>query len=329
MAWPNPDLDGVRFNQDDAGWLEIESIFTAIKERAVATGHSLASGAYSGTFALELWHADPDGDTDRDYLKDLYEQFHTDLDALIDGDANIRWTEGSGDTTEWTLASLTTDIGMGDFADLLTRAANPDPLLWLRAALERLIYAKVTETVDSSAAEAVFRGYQPPTYTNGDGASYAAAWTDMVADSDHTDDFSLLRNRILWRVFTPTSNHAALALQSTTPLTVTNTLLGVLAALKYKVLISNVGYTGSTFYITVGGSASTDIAGEATGAFEILGDVADLPLNTTTDFSAQIDESFPGSYPFTDPAGGFREMNVSFTSAIFFVDLATILADQA
>lgn len=319
MAWPNPDLDGVRFNQHDAGWNEIESIFTAIKERAVATGHSLASGDYSGAFALELWHADPDGDTDRDYLKDLYEQFHTDLDALIDGDADIRWTEASGDTTEWTLASLTTDIAMGDFADLLTRAANPDPLLWLRAALERLIYAKVTVegTVSSGTMD----------YTYGLDSTRQLAWDDRLNNAA-TDTFPNNLLQLWWEgrsSISPSGEIAEVRRNIEAREYLTAHLDGVLSEAYYEyVVIWGANFTPGTMDFFIGTETFTETASTSGKRA-----TTDPTISADTYIDADITTTEPGTVPFSSTTGTGAGFRVNMTGIILHIDLASVLADQA
>lgn len=319
MAWPNPDLDGVRFNQDDAGWLEMESIFTAIKERAVATGHSLASGDYSGAFAIELWHADPDGDTDRDYLKDLYEQFHTDLDSLIDGDADIRWTEASGDTTEWTLTSLTTDIGMGDFADLLTRAANPEPLLWLRAALERLIYAKVTVegTVSSGTMD----------YTYGLDSTRQLAWDDRLNNAA-SDTFPNNLLQLWWTIrssISPSGEVAEVRRNIQGREYLTAHLDGVLVEAYYDyVVFFDSNFTPSTMDFFIGTETFTETASTSGKRA-----TTDPSIDTDTYIDADITTTEPVTVPFSSSTGVGRGFRVNINGIILHIDLATILTDQA
>jgi len=320
MAWPNPDLDGVRFNQDDAGWTEMESIFTAIKERAVATGHSLATGDYSGTFAMELWHADPDGDTDRDYLKDLYEQFYDDLELLVAGDVDIRWTEASGDTTEYTMASLVTATALGDFVDTLTRAANPEPILWLRAALELLIYAKVTVEGTVSSGTKV--------HTYGTGATRQDAWDDRASNSA-SDVFPNNLLQMWWEAASsgfPSFTESAYIrkdIQSREYLTAH--LDGVLSEAYYEyVVIWGANFTPTTMDFFIGTESFT-VTGSTSGKQA----TTDPTISADTYIDADITTTEPGTVPFSSSTGSSAGFRVNMTGIILHIDLATILADQA
>lgn len=318
MAWPNHDLDGVRFNQDYAGWNEIESIFIAIKERAVATGHSLSSGDYSGAFALELWHADPDGDTDRDYLKDLYEQFYTDLGSLVSGDSNIRWTETSGDTTEYTMTSLITAVALGDFADTLTRAANPEPLLWLRAALELLLYPKID--MDPMVGVGSYTRTESATsYTVGQDA-----W-DHRADTTSTVSNPAIPG-LKWNVTRTGFNYNAIIFDESRDVTFNTSILeGVLvtAFYEYSGLWDDVAPATSIDF-QVGTETFTQTATHAAAYRE----TTDVVIGVDTEIDMDFVTAQPATIPFTLATGG-AFLEFLLLSIRVHTDLSTILTDQA
>lgn len=320
MGWPNPSLDGVRFNQSDAGWNEMASIFLAIQERAQATGHSLASGSYSGSFALNLWLSDDDGDPDRDYLRALYGQFYDDLELLVEGDADIRWTEATGDTDEYTMASLVTAVGMGAFADTLTRAANPEPLLWLRAALELLLYAKVNvrATVSSGTMD----------YTRGTGATLQDAWDDR-AGTPASDSFPNNLTQLWWEVRNtgfPLFNEVAEVrrnIQSREYLTAY--LDGVLSEAYYDYnVIFGANFTPGTMDFTLGTESFT-----VTGTTSGKRSTTDPTIAADTYIDADITTSEPSTVPFSSSSGTSAGFRVNLNKIILHIDLASILTDQA
>lgn len=134
------DFDQTIFNRG-AGWAIVFEIHNAILTRAQVTGHQLKDtiGApFSGLLWLEEGY-----DPARPELRSKLGQLHSWVGQLISDQSNIRWTEASGRSAEWTIESITSDIGMGDFDDLLVKPQRPEPLVWLVAALNRLRYPKL------------------------------------------------------------------------------------------------------------------------------------------------------------------------------------------
>lgn len=147
--WPVPDFDGRLFNDNastggsgiELGGREVIAIHLAIKQRADAVNHTITSGDFSAVWdGSRVWLSDPVEGDGRLYLRDVLQGFY---DGVVDLVESGLFYEESGGDTAWSVANLVTDIGLGDWADLLTRPADPRPFQWLHAALDRLIYARV------------------------------------------------------------------------------------------------------------------------------------------------------------------------------------------
>jgi len=322
MAWHITDFDNVRFNQSDNGWLTVFGIHRAIKERAEATQHSLMAD-YTGDFDLPVWLGDPDSDTDRVYLKDVLEQFYTDIDRLIDGDSEIRWTEASGAGALWTIASINADIGMGDFSDLLTRAANPEMFMWLQGALDRLIHARVRITATVGIGSLVYTNSGFP-----NGGTLQSAWDDR-ADTTRTDVFPNGSIQIFWDIqarLSPFFDYMAIVRSSMTGREYKTSLYsGVLVESYYNYVSwwANTFTPSSMDYVV--GTNTLTMSAAGTGS-ELTTDFA---LGADTYIDAYIDTAEPSTVPFSGDPTGSNGTGITISSVDLHIDLATVLTDQA
>lgn len=192
MAWPVTDFDGVLFN-DGTGYAEVVAIHLAIKERADATGHTLADGDYAEEWDEEtlLWLGDPytaAAEDGRTYLRDVLAKFYTDIALLIDGDSDVAWAKTASLESEfWDIASITADIGMGDFDDLLTKPANHEPFLWLHECLDRLRYQ--IKNISAFEGGASYRNFTQSSWDDNRGSIptgyvdwYRTQWPPAIAE---------------------------------------------------------------------------------------------------------------------------------------------------
>lgn len=138
------DFDGVRFD-DGTGWKVLFEIHLALSLRI-----QMVSSAYGSPFATQIsglmWTQDGPGGSAGELSMELTACYNA-IVSLLGGPVTelggLRWTEASGRSPEWTIESLTADIGMGEFADLIVRSQRPEPLVWLIAAISRLQYPKI------------------------------------------------------------------------------------------------------------------------------------------------------------------------------------------
>jgi hypothetical protein len=310
------DFDNVRFNQGD-GWDEVVAIHLAIKERADATQHTLKDGAYADPWTTTpIWLGDPDGDPSRAYLNEILQQFYDDILLLIDGDAEIRWNEASGDTPEWTLASLVTDIDMGDWLDLLTNPANHEPFLWLHEALDRLIHWSMNlEPTDGGRTRKWSTSLQ---------VTIQGAW-DNRGEATYTP--TSLPLRVVWNISDPfgLNNYTAIVFDDQQLVFATADFDGVVSEATY---IYNTVWTNallSDVDVAIGSQtinfSSAQTAQERTNT--------DFALGSDTTILLAFSTSEPATAPVSVPTGLSGTIELLVTSADLYIDLATILTDQA
>lgn len=328
MAWPVTDFDEVLFNQNGVGYSEVVAIHLAIKERAEAVDHSLASGDYADEWtATPIWLNSPDGVETRTYLRNALQKFYDDIADLLSGDAGTRWTvTPTGGATEWTISSLVDDIAMGDFADLLTKPANPYPFIWLHAALDRLLYSykkatTLTETCTRSSRDASFPE-----------ASLQAAWDVAIGDTPiETSSFGIIgfpypywNNQVHWGV--GSTNIAEIA--------------GSTISCKYNIPSAGASPTSAAYRVR--GINDSDISvtcGFNTASHTLLsdGEETGLWIDTATPDLApgaenNIDMSFNTSVPATVPfssVSGRKAVMFGMLEVRAILDLTSILTDQA
>lgn len=195
MAWSDIDWDGDMMDAA-TGLAAIAEIHTAIKERAEVTVHAIRLTDYADDFSGDVWLCEPPTTPgSRQFLKTILEDFYSSVESLIDGDDTVRFTTTSGGDTLWTIEDMVTDIAMGEFADLLTGPHDYRPFLWLREALDRLIYVRkmrgrIRWNLDAETYVSTFNVKQQdidpfnPTET---GWTNQEMWTATIAQPTVTD----------------------------------------------------------------------------------------------------------------------------------------------
>ena len=150
MGWMTLDLDGTIWDAA-TGLAAVAEIHTAIKERAAATAHPIQI-AFAADFSGDVWLNDtPSAPGGRKYLRAVLEGFYQGIVSLVENPPLIFTTSSAGDTL-WTMETLIADVDMGEFAATLRGPQYYSAFLWLREALDRLIYSRhfltgtVTET---------------------------------------------------------------------------------------------------------------------------------------------------------------------------------------
>lgn len=336
MAWPVTDFNGVQFN-DGTGYAEVVAIHLAIKERADAVGHSLASGDYSDEWdtAQVIWHDDDYPVDGRLYLKAVLTGFYSAIGSLISGDSGIRWTEtGNNNAVAWTLSSLVADIGMGAFADMLTATTNYDPFLWLHEALDRLVYRRVLLTIDSSGTiTETYNGYRSGESASGVGvdALQENSWDEATGDSDHSSTTGIGAS-LRWQISTISSPPFYTQItKAASGRSVTNTITtGSLSAVDYSIQLTLTKFTGSTFEIAFNGNTPINIVPYGNTSFLIPGSTSDFALNSTDAVQWAVTTTPPATNPFsTVGTADFAMIRAISVLMYFYVDISGILADQA
>jgi len=328
MAWPVTDFDGVTFN-DGTGWAEIVAIHLAIKERADLTGHTLGAGDYSDPWDTDekVFLSEQSSLSDRTNLYDQLDKFYDDIVLLVGGDPKIRWSKTSGRSDEWTMAELVTDIGLGAFADLLTKPANHLPFLWLHECLDRLIYTKRT-----TQAQAPGQLYWHDNY-GGLGASEQLAWDALLVDTPIHGQTGL--PAIYWSVGPVFSSYSAITIDHMLdiPAKVLPAMTGgTVTDVDHNLRHEDRGYVNPNIIIRMGTEIQNINAGTfpaATIAFEgVPGDVDILGGQTTIDFSFVT--AWPATVPFAPVAGpSANRIYFEYLNSSAYVDLELELTDQA
>jgi hypothetical protein len=321
MAWPVTDFDGVQFN-DGTGYAEVVAIHKAIKQRAEAIGHSLASGAYADPWtATPIWLADPSrqgvGDT-RVYLRDVLQGFYDDIIDMLDSDTDIRFVESvTANATEWTEASLVTAIGMGDFVYLLTKPANHEPFLWLHEALDRLIYPRVT--VESGVFTSQARS-----------VGTTIRYLDKQVAWNNRDGGGGGGRSVSWILTIANSFHGAGVTDGVTYPFNMSGLSGVTSLVEYEMTFQNEGNIPITF--TFGSASRLVYAGTAGITEWVAASSIDLPTGTSSDALLEFVDAEPATVPFSTPGEIFAYVSGSIdqrkATARTIIALSTILDDQ-
>lgn len=136
------DFDGTFFD-DGTGWKVLFKIHMGISIRAQITNHPVRLTTFNRQLNGIVWTEDIDGIGTKSLPRKLRELYSA-IESLVGSSENIRWTESSGRSPEWTIESLIEDIGMGEFEPLI-RPQKPEPFVWLIAALERLAHPKIRQ----------------------------------------------------------------------------------------------------------------------------------------------------------------------------------------
>lgn len=286
------DFDQQFFNKG-AGWAILYEIWMGISMRAKITSSSVQSGAFARQLSGPVWlqkqaWATPKNRNDYpSMLNQMYVAIETLLSSPITTFGGIRWTESSGRSTEWTIESLTADIGLGDFRDLITRPQNPAPLVWLVQALNRLRYPKIYRTLyfndlvgstfsyhHTIPSTDLDYGFESLPHSGTNTARMQEAWDDLGYKSFFT--YSTTSIGIGWSFFQfGPSSYACNALKKLTNISLANRLkVGgayvpnsahtfnkplKVKCLDYEYRITTNRYNGDDFVVKIGTSPETNI----------------------------------------------------------------------
>lgn len=334
MAWPvaNDAFEDVDF-LDGTGWLECAGIHRAIKERAECVGSSLASTTYADDFSGDVWTGDPAGD--HTYLRDLFEQWYTDIETLVDNSPAIKWTTESAGVTEWTMATLETSIGMGTFADLLTDSpwpTDPRPFIWLQECLDRLIYARRFKSLVTNASfDDRLRGTTYPDLT-----SAQAAWTDALGDTDPeilpiADGDAVLWGRVTGNPSFPQHYNALIQNELHSANIITGaTLTGTQTAAEWELRPYTVSdCTLTQIDVSIDGADPVPVSLEDTTFVRVTS--TDIPIAGARSDISMTFTNLPGTVPFDGVSFSYTNtgsLGVQLYAAWVHFDIAGELTDQ-
>lgn len=141
------DFDGVFFDAG-MGWKVLFEIHLAISLRNRYVGG--ASTNFNTQISGIVWTDDDSADDNRDLKTELQHCYNAIAGIMSSPQTEFgghHWTHTSGRSEVWTIESMTADIGMGEFEDLLVRTQSPEPLVWLIAALNRMQHLKLWKTL--------------------------------------------------------------------------------------------------------------------------------------------------------------------------------------
>ena len=180
MAWAIETYAGNSiYDPDDGGRLGMHQLFIAINEREAAVGETetewlMPDGVTekSQPTAAELIGANV---VPSSTIETNCTRIKNAITALVDltDNGNPVFVDADKSDTEWTIASLQTDIGLGTWAN----STSPQDSLFLQIAKEicdRLLYIRLVRSIDGSATR----------YANTSGNSTRNdAWTDLTGSS--------------------------------------------------------------------------------------------------------------------------------------------------
>lgn len=312
MAWPITDFDQVLFN-DGSGAAEVVAIHLAIKERADATGHALASGDYADEWdGTPVWLGDTESESGRLYLMDVLQAFYADTITMVE---DLVWTETIGGT-RWTEASLVSDIGMGDFIDLITKPANHEPFLFLHELLDRLIYWEKTVTPTSASGATLWTGSLETTLQD--------AWDNRRAGSSA----SVSSGGILWQMSTNFSgDYRTTILDQSSYSFDPGTFSGVVDGGHFQVARQNSGNISFDYQISSVGMTpySETLTSPTFSIIEIPWTSDELVSGVVQSVSLTEVTSEPSSVPFDAD----EEIIISILTAVIYINLTSVLTDQS
>lgn len=334
----NTDFDGIVFN-DGTGYEYLEGIHLGIKERAEVTGHAAIQSEYSDVFLdSPVWHQSP-GPTDpsvsRVFLKDVLSNFYDSIEDLVEGQPRLEWTETEGRSDVWDMVSLNADIGLGDFkTELLTKAQNYLPFLWLHKALNRLIYHKATA-----------QGIPGTTLTDSDSqtgiginSTLQSTWTQMLANpvnsfpgngrylqmsGKYTDNFP---DEHLTQLRYNCSNIPVAFFPVVSG--------GTINDVDFNFWYSQVGYNPNSFIVDVMGTLKSFLTadgGPAATTVYVEGNAEDIDLTGATTYLAfDWHTAIPATVPFGPIAtvGAAEYLKFEYKSTAAYINISSQLTDQ-
>lgn len=220
----------------------------------------------------------------------------------------------------WTKASMETEIGI----DLDSDPQRPqDAQFWqgIKDAIDRLCYIKVTKTmVPYSGLDIATRGYA----TVGGSGRWASAW-------DHREDEDFSGNNAVpqsgFYVVQPFSGDAYGLVRSGVvgARYETASYVGVISESYYHYQASFGSYIGPDFDALIG--TETFIVTTNDVGYRLTSDIS---IGVDTYIDAELVTTPPGTLPFESggsPSGG--SVSVAILDIVIFIDLASVLTDQA
>jgi hypothetical protein len=315
-----------------AGWAIMSEIHLAIMTRAKACGHSALTSAYATQLSGLLWLEEGYA-TARPELRSKIATLYNGIEQLVSGQTGLRWTEASGRSAEWTMASLTADIGMGDFDDLLVKPQRPEPLVWLVAALNRLRYPKITvnkvlsiDPVGETASRTV----------NGSAGALdtpESVWDELAAKPMDYGNYS--SNQVRWRAsYIGLGSYYYDEIYSAGGITHTVVPQRSVLATKandYLLFAQRSWYDGPDVEVIVGSSEPTSImaASFLSPTITVESVDADIQISSADQVSISIATELPDSVPFDGyfPGAelGYGYILAEVRQIVFYCDLPDVL----
>lgn len=338
------DFDGTFFD-DGAGWRIVFQIHMAISLRAKFTQHPIRIGNFAKQVSGIVWLQNIDSTEIQD-LPTRLRSYYSAIEDLLSSNENIRWTEASGRSPEWTIESLIADIGMGEFEPLL-RPQDPRPFVWLIAALNRLTHPKLRRSLgmqNLSTLAGPFPTYyrdlgpdeiESKTFSGGD---YETAWDSMVYEGGFFATDASLDFVLLWSSGPFGSRSKVTAISKTKYISLLpkkdtgEILAGVdswfrflkpsITQVDYVCTLFKTNYTGPNWEISVGSSEPFDTSPFPYGTFIVESDGPDLDFEGTKTIEANLLTSRTTNVPFDYYSGSIR---VLLRQAWIYCDLPEIM----
>lgn len=318
-----------------AGWAIVSEIHLGIMTRAKACGHAALIAAYPTQMSGLLWLEEGYAPA-RPELKSKLNDLYNDVVALVSGQSNLRWTESSGRSPEWTTESLTSDIGMGDFEDLLVKPQRPEPIVWLVAALNRLRHPKITRSVALDVINPGELASKSEIGSTSGGDTPDSVWDELIVKPMGYTNTSY--DRVEWAAASVGAGSFGYSeTYSSSGITTQEVELQITTiANDYRCLVQASWYTGPDLYVTIGssdpsnmGSANSLITQKTVEATEV-----DIEARGGASVAITIATEMPDSPPFNgfwplpftgsiDAKYGF--IRVIVQSVIFYCDLPDVM----
>lgn len=340
------DFDGTFFD-DGTGWKVLFQIHMGISIRAQITNHPVRFTTFNRQLSGIVWTQEVDGLGVKSLPTRLRECYDA-IQSLVGSNENIRWTESSGRSPEWTIESLIEDIGMGEFEPLI-RPQKPEPFVWLIAALERLRYPKIKYplglqnlvTDPSGPYRKLGLGEVVSSAMPNESLGYNYSWSSMTYQAnDFFRPDADLRYALRWDIqrgfnFIQSTARTKLKWVSLASKTSSGTVVMPSSYFRFRPKIkdidyicnmSSINYTGPDWVVKIGTSDEVDV-GSGWAQHIIDGDANDLDFAGAKSVSIELVTSVPSSVPFnvsSSPIGVY--INMAVTHSWIYFDLPENMA---
>lgn len=329
------DFEGVFFDAG-MGWKVLFEIHLAISVRARYVGG--AGTNFNTQISGIVWLDDDGADDNRDLRTELqycYNAIGGMMSSAQTDTGGHHWTRESGRSEVWTLESMTADIGMGEFADLLIRPQSPEPLVWLIAALNRMQHLKLWKKLFFSDYDLTISGL--PSKTAELSSSFFGAQTNPADDPEErmqqawetlfapfADEIYLFSPIVSWRVQTgirSSSGYQCVRIGKSTNVSlqarsgITGLPLSPIQNQRYQDLgvvcldyicrMVVFSYNGPDFVVSIGSATGVNIGNSHTGLTDIVieGESPDLSFDGTVSTDFELTTAEPSTVPFDVPSG--------------------------